>query len=431
MTEDKSYYDILGINKNATDEQIKSARRTLVFKCHPDKLPESKKVWGEQQIKLINEAYNILIDPKKRQIYDAYGKDGLDASTHNDGFNPFGSGNGPLQGFDIFDMLHKKKKQQQHDIVKPIQVIKKVSLKDMYFGSTCEKEVNRKNLCQTCSATGFADKKRHLCKDCNGNGHMIQTRKIGMGMIQQVHVKCGKCHGTGRDTLNPNKCKKCNGERLTQQSHKIKFKIDPGMMEGDIVSIPNEGDECLPEHNMHLEHNRGQINIVLKEIEDPIFKRGFSFQGQTNIADLLVTFDITLAESLCGFSREIAHIDGRKLFIEENDIVKNSTVRVMCDEGMPYRNSNYKKGNIFVRYLISYPVKLTIKQKDEIAKILGYCGIKPPSKSVTNSSNIVENDEVHFVHLLDADEYLNRPSYTEDSDEDGGNHGNPVECRTQ
>src|SRR5438046_759399 len=147
-----SYYEILGVGKTASDEELKKKKRELAIKYHPDRLPEDKKDWGTEMFKKVQEAYDVLSDPKKRKIYDKFGKEGL----QNGGMDPTMGGFNPE---DLFPGIFKSKKNNK---IAPIKIRLDVSLENLYLGKEFDYEIERFTLCKNCDNTGFSDKQKHL-----------------------------------------------------------------------------------------------------------------------------------------------------------------------------------------------------------------------------------------------------------------------------
>lgn len=424
MEKDTSYYDILGVSPNASDNEIKKAYKTMVIKYHPDKLPEEKKEWGEKMVKDLNEAYGVLKDPKKKQMYDQFGKAGLEGGPGGPGGFPGGHGGFP---FDMADILggmfpggRRKKKS-----VPPLQVRLKLTLEEVYSGKDVEMEIKRYNLCKTCDATGFADKQDHKCGSCNGNGVVMKTMQIGPGMIQQAQQRCTDCRGTGSDSNNESypKCADCKGQKVSEDKHTLKFKVDPGIRDDEVIEIKNEGHE-IPQSERVSSQTRGDIQIVISEKQHKTFKRGVVLGGRMDPANLAIEMTLTLDEALCGFKREFTYLDGKKMYIVEDQVIKPGDAKFIPGKGLPVRGKPYKFGDLFIKYDVTFPTNLTSKQKGMI-----YYGLT--DKSMEKLDLDVPDEEVdNLVQTYDVDDYNNSKSnYDEDSDDEMGGEG--VQCHTQ
>jgi DnaJ-class molecular chaperone len=341
---EQSYYDILGVAKDANVTTIKKARDKLAMKYHPDRLSGSNKEFGEAKFKEINEAYEVLSNPKKREIYDRLGKKGLEG----------GMGSDPMA--DLFN-----KQQSRHDIVPPIKIPIEISLKDLYLGTSVTKEFERKNICKECNRTGCKDKVRHPCKTCNGVGRSIQHIRRGP-LVQQIQVPCSTCNGNGVE-LGTALCDTCHGLIFISEKYTITQEISPGSYNGKRIEIPNIGLEIPPElinseQKESKDIKRGSVILIIQELEHPVFKR-----TDTGDADLAIELKISLAESLCGFKRSIEHLDGRKLAIIETETVHDGELKVIKHEGMPLESNTSLHGNLIVKFVVEFPTSLSKQNK--------------------------------------------------------------------
>lgn len=392
MNTEKSYYDIMEISKNFTPEELNKQKKKLAKKYHPDKLPPEKKDWGTERFKEVCEAYEVLSDPNKRHIYDTMGKEGLNNQPKNDffQFNPF------------------TKFQQKTEKVKPIYHKIDITLETSYFGQEVECDIIRLSLCKNCNSTGFADKQKHFCKTCNGNKTIFQTVQLGPGIIQQVQQICGDCKGTGLNKNN-DKCKVCFGRATTHETCKIKIKIEIGSMDKDQLVFENEGNE----YEINGQIKRGPIVFILNEVEHPIFKKGVSIQNTINPTNLKIDLEIELYEALCGFSREIKHFN-KTIFFTSSNIIKDNDIKIILNYGMPYKGSTYKFGDLFIRFKVKYPNKITnIKSVYELLSGKEY------------NENHQQPENVNNVDLIDPS------SYTHDPYEEKRNPKENVQCTHQ
>jgi len=401
-SKEKSYYDILGVAKDATEEEIKRKRKVLIQKYHPDKMPTEKKEWAEGLIKEINEAYEVLSDSKKRDIYDRYGKDGLNANELDGNFDPE----------ELFSHFFG---QSRKSTIPPIKVHLDLTLEDIFKGKTLSKTVERYILCETCNNTGFEDKQKHTCKNCKGKGILHVMRQLRPGMLQQVQLECEYCDGTGNDKSGQNikKCKICEGNGVVKEKYTTTLKIEPGVCKGDIIEIKNEGHE-LPKE-LQNKQKKGSIIFMINEMPHELYKRGVVFKGSMNPANLATDITIELHESLCGFVRCIKYLDGSEIYIDQHDVIKDGDLKVIIGKGLPYKNKSYKYGDLFVKFKVNYPKFLTENTKGKIYELLTY--------KKYDSSNIHKIPKNKFaIDLKNIDNY-NVEDYhcnDEESDEEDG-----------
>lgn len=410
-TNEESYYDILEVNKDATFEEIKKKRRDLSVKYHPDKLPQEKKEWGTIMIKKINEAYEVLSNPEKRELYDKFGKDGLNENfraNQSHGFNPH----------DILGNMFNRPKQRDRTIQIPINV----TLEDIFNGKDISHEIDRETLCVSCDNTGFADKKKHICSKCGGSGTKTEHIRIGHGMVQTIKNTCNVCHGTGNSIDLSNKCKTCNGNAYIKEKKLIKCRMEPGLCKGDAVIIKNEGHEIPKEIQMQMNGKvtRSDIAFIIQEIPHGTFKRGVMFNNQMNPANILMEIDLELHEALCGFTKKINYLDGTEIYIDNYDVIKDNHIKIIENKGLPYKGQSYKNGSLFIKFRVNYPT-LNDTTKAKIYKLL-------TQKNFNNSviHKIPENK--HSFELKDIEDY-DGDDY--DGDEDDQREGGVQQCTQQ
>lgn len=411
----ESYYDILEVTKDATAAEIRRKKKQLSLKYHPDKLPQNKREWGEDRIKKINEAFEVLNDPEKRKIYDEFGKEGLKEKPQGPpGFNPA----------DFFPHMFGGRHQQPK--IKPLQIYIDMTLEEIYKGKDFTKEITRSSQCNDCESTGFQDKKKHKCSSCNGRGMRVEIRQLGPGMMQQSQSMCFDCYGTGNDKKASNKCKKCNGNGVFDEQHTVHFNIPAGCHKGDHVVIKGEGNTS-PENN-----RRGDIIIIVNELPHEIFKRGVAYKGQIVPANILMEMEIELHESLCGFVKHFKHVDGEEIYINHNEFIKDGEIKVMIGKGLPYKGKSYKYGELFIKFKVKYPENLDNDQalKKKLYELLTgstYDAKKihklPKNITATELNEINDYEtlqEIHGMHGMHE-----QPEF--DNDQDDGN----VQCAQQ
>lgn len=388
MTED--YYKILEVNKTASQEEIKKAYRKLALKWHPDKntAPEATDMF-----KKINEAYDTLSDPEKRNIYDQFGKDGL--NNHGMNFNPgnpfdiferaFGGqspfGMGMFPGMGMF----QHHENQQVDI----EIVENLSLQEVFTGKKVNREIIRSILCNECNGHGSIDGKNHTCKNCNGRKVVQQQIRMG-NMISISTIPCQSCKGSGCD--NSSRCKKCNGEKVIKEKVNVTFNIPSGCIDGDVIIVDGIGNIDVSAKN----HGKLLVKICL--IRDEKFIHNATVNGKINIDkyNLLTHVDITLAESLCGFSKIIKNVNGANVAISTIEIIKNNDMCIVKNEGLPMKEGN-SRGDLYIIFNIIYPTITKEKQK-ELWKLLTNTTYVEPNENSKNKINIYKFDEDHTTN---------------------------------
>lgn len=391
----QEYYDILGVTKESTAAQIKKAYRKLAIKNHPDKGGDPEK------FKKISVAYDTLSDPEKKELYDKYGKEGVEQG-----------GGGARNADDIFSMFfgggggggsRQRGPKKGKDVVHPL----KVSLEDIYNGKVVKISVNRQRMKYPKGMD--KDKAVQTCPQCDGRGFVVQVRRMGP-MIQQVQQQCPKCGGTGKIVAK--------GVKQVKERKILEVPIDKGVKNGRKVKFDGESDEhpgLLP----------GDVIFVVQEKAHSRFKR----KG----ADLLMSKEINLCESLCGTKFIVKQLDGRELLIstEPGKVIKPGEIMCVEDEGMPYEGNPYTKGNLFIAFDVKFPTDgtLTPQQMQVLESVL------PPRPEQPED----DDDELELCTLTEVDKSQfgksgassGRNAYDDDDDDEMGGDGQRVQCAQQ
>ncbi|ORX90055.1 dnaJ-like protein subfamily A member 2-like protein [Basidiobolus meristosporus CBS 931.73] len=405
-----SYYEILGVERDATDSEIKKAYRKLAMKFHPDKNPDE----GEK-FKEISHAYEILSDPDKREHYDRFGEEGGNGGGDY-GMNPedifaqfFGGGfGGPSFGAGG----PRNWKQRGEDIVHPL----KVTLEDLYNGKATKMALQRNVICSHCHGKGGKSGAVKKCTSCDGHGVKMTMRQIAPGMMQQMQVACTSCDGKGEIIKEKDRCKKCKGKKVTNERKILEAFIDKGMKDGQKIVVKGEADQ---EPGIET----GDVVLVVKQQDHDTFER----KG----ADLLAHVKITLTEALCGFSKCIVtHLDGRGLVVNHppGEVIKPGDVKCIMGEGMPQYKRPFDKGNLYVQFDVEFPPNgwLSNPEYKTLESVL------PPRPAEAARPEVI--DEIH-LHDSNISQYGTTGSsggnaYEED-EEDEGRGGPGVQCSQQ
>ena len=349
----ETYYDILGLKKDCSPEQIKKAYRKLAIKYHPDK-NRGKEEEATKKFKEISEAYEILSNPEKREIYDEYGKEGLE----HDGDGPdmsdiFGS----MFGGGMPGMSQKREEQKV--------VHCEVTYNDCYYGKTKVIDIKRKKLCYNCLGKG--GKNINKCKKCKGRGVVTIQRMIGPGMMQQMQMPCSNCNQTGY-IVDPNDiCPECNGERFLEEEVSIDLNVTVGSSDGEYKIFEEQGDE-------DKDGNKGDLVIVIKCVETENYKR----KGQ----DLIYEKNIDLVDALLGRPFYIDHVNGKKLKIEHSDIIRPDCYHKIVNMGMPYKDMEGVYGDLYIIYKIIFPINITEEQKEILKNAFKISEIEDTDNSI-------------------------------------------------
>ncbi|MBQ8476173.1 molecular chaperone DnaJ [bacterium] len=349
MNKTMDYYEILGVKKDATKDEIKHAFRTLARKYHPD---VNKEEGAADKFKEIGKAYETLSDDNKREIYDRYGEEGLS----NAGFNPSAFSMDDIDlseifssffggGFSGFSQGYSQNTQRAYrgdDLRLDIEV----DFLDACFGVEREIQIRHQEPCEACNSTGMdKDAKDTVCPTCHGQGRVQQSAKTILGSFTSV-TTCPHCRGTGK---NPKAyCKVCHGVGSVEKNKTLTVKIPHGIEHGSKMRVAHEGNAG---------HNGGQagdLYIVVHIRPSKEFSRhGF---------DIYSEIEITTPQAVLGDEIEIKTIHGMKKAAIPAGI-QNGDKITLKGEGVPYLGSDTQKGNHYVEIRVKVPKKITPEEE--------------------------------------------------------------------
>ncbi|KAM3303230.1 dnaJ protein [Capsicum chacoense] len=405
------YYEILGVSKNATEDEIKKAYRKAAMKNHPDKGGDPEK------FKELAQAYEVLSDSQKREIYDQYGEDALKEGM--------GGGGGMHDPFDIFESFfggnpfggggsgRGRRQRRGEDVVHPL----KVSLEDLYSGITKKLSLSRNVICSKCSGKGSKSGASTKCSGCKGTGMKVSIRQLGPGMIQQMQHPCNECKGTGETIDDKDRCPQCKGEKVVPEKKVLEVHVEKGMQNGQKITFPGEADEAP-------DTVTGDIVFVLQQKEHPRFKR----KGE----DLFVDHTLSLTEAMCGFHFILTHLDGRQLLIKSNpgEVVKPDQFKAINDEGMPVYQRPFMKGKLYIHFIVEFPDSLSPEQVQALEAILP---ARPKSQYSDMELDECEETTLHDVNMeeeMRRKQAAQQEAYDEDEEMPGGG-AQRVQCAQQ
>ena len=357
MAENKrDYYEVLGVEKGASADEIKRAYRKSAMKYHPDRNPGDKT--AEEKFKEVGEAYEVLSDDEKRARYDQYGFAGVDPN-----FGAGQSGGGFGGGFgdfgDIFSEFFgggsssrgssRNAPRRGENVMTHLEL----TFEEAAFG--CEKEVASQRIenCASCKGTGSADGTVETCTQCGGSGQVRTTQNF-MGIAMQSTATCPRCGGQGKVIKTP--CNTCRGKGKVRRSNKVNVKIPAGVDAGQSVRVRGEG--CVGS-------NGGPGGDLLVEIyikKHPIFTR--------EDRDVLCEVPISFTQAALGAKIQVPTLDGRVEFEipEGTQTGKEFTLR---DKGIPEINNPRRRGSHRFTVVVETPTKLTKEQKDLLRQLEG------------------------------------------------------------
>ena len=356
MAENKrDYYEVLGVEKGASAEEIKKAYRKSAMKYHPDRNPGDKE--AEEKFKELGEAYEVLSDDEKRSRYDQYGHAGVDPNFGAGGFN--GGGFGGFGGFDFGDIFGEffgggsRRGSTQNVPMRGenVGVRVEVTFEEAAFGTEKQVSAQRIENCGNCNGTGSADGSVETCSYCRGAGQVRTTRNV-MGMTMQTTSECPQCGGRGKVIKNP--CNTCRGKGKVRRTQKINVKIPAGVDHGQSVRVRGEG--CVGS-------NGGPNGDLLVEIS---IRRHSVFQryGQ----DVLCEVPITFTQAALGGEIEVPTLDGKTKF-DLPEGTQTGREFVLNGIGIPYVNNPRRRGNHRFTVVVETPTKLNKEQKELLQKL--------------------------------------------------------------
>lgn len=350
--EKRDYYEVLGLKKDASPDEIKRAYRKLAAKYHPD---VNHDPGAEATFKEINEANEVLSDADKRARYDQFGFAGVDPNFNPNAGNPFG-GFGGFGDFDIGDifggMFGGGSRRSANSPRRGENVVSRLELtfEEAAFGVEKTISVSHIENCDQCNGTGSADGTVETCSQCRGSGKVRSVQNF-MGMAMQTESPCPKCGGKGKSIKTP--CTRCKGKGKIKRRKEINVKIPAGVDDGQSVSVRGEGDAGF---------NGGPSGDLLVAVtirKHAIFTR----EG----ADVYCEIPITFTQAACGADIEVPTLDGKVRYTIPEGTQTGTTFRLR-GKGIPYVGYN-KRGDQYVNVVVETPTKLNREQIDLLKKL--------------------------------------------------------------
>ena len=364
MAENKrDYYEVLGVDKSASADEIKKAYRKAAMKYHPDRNPGNQE--AEEKFKECGEAYEVLSDDDKRARYDQFGFAGVDPNYGAGQGNPYGGAGfgGGFGGFgdfgDIFSEFFgggtSTRGASQNAPRRGENVMSHLELtfEEAAFG--CEKEVASQRIenCAACSGSGSADGNIETCTQCHGTGQ-VRTVQNFMGMQMQSSTACPRCNGKGKVIKTP--CNTCKGKGKVRRTNRVKVKIPAGVDAGQSVRVRGEG--CVGS-------NGGPSGDLLVEVyikRHPIFVR--------EDRDVLCEVPISFTQAALGATIQVPTLDG-KVEYEIPEGTQTGREFILRDKGIPEINNPRRRGNHRFTVVVETPTHLTKEQKDLLRQLDG------------------------------------------------------------
>ncbi len=382
MAGKRDYYEVLGVNKNATDDELKKAYRKLAKKYHPDANPDNKKE-AEAKFKEVNEAYETLSDPQKRKMYDQFGPDG--PQGFNGAGGPFGGGNGyysytssGFDGFsdfgdlgDIFSSFFgggfggrsNTRKQNGPRKGADLNLHIDITFEQAFLGVEKEIAITRNEECNVCHGTGAKPGTSVTkCPTCNGTGQIRQVQNTILGQMQTTRT-CTNCHGTGEIIKEP--CDNCRGKGTVRKQPKIKVKIPAGIDDGQTVVLRGEGEPG------EKGGPKGDLYITVRLKKHSIYSR----KGNNVHCDI----PITITQATLGAELEIPMVDGSKEKYKIPEGTQTGTKFTIRGKGFKSVSSS-SVGDFVFTVNVQTPKKLSKEQRELLVQLARTMNEQPPIK---------------------------------------------------
>ena len=365
----RDYYEVLGVEKTASEAEIKSAYKKMAIKYHPDRNPGDQE--AEAKFKEAAEAYEVLHDPQKRQRYDQFGHEGLNGAGSgfnmdmdlNDIFSMFGDIFGG-RGFGGFGGGGGGRAAKPQFRGRDQRLKVELDLNEIVSGTKKKFKLRKDVTCTHCHGTGSADGTTSTCPGCNGSGVVIKTQQSIFGMMQSQSV-CPQCHGEG--SIIQNKCPQCHGEGIVMGEEVIEVEFPAGLAEGMVLTDPGKGGAGR--------HNgvNGDLQIIIKE------KKHESLLRDGN--DLVYNLLLSVPQAVLGGSVEVPTVDGKaKINIATG--TQPGTVLRLRGKGIPEVQGYNKgqRGDEVINVSVYIPETLSKEEKDMMVKFSDSDSFAPSHK---------------------------------------------------
>ena len=360
----RDYYEVLGVDKGADEASIKKAYRKLAMQYHPDKNPDNKE--AEEKFKEASEAYEVLSDKEKRQLYDQYGHAGVESQfgaggfswenfTHRGDLNDiFGDGFSS-----IFETLFgsgfggRSSGGRSSNRGEDLQIELSLTLKEIATGAEKKIKIGTKEACDKCNGSGSADGQVESCSQCRGTGQVRQVRQSLFGQMQTVS-ECPSCRGEGK--IIKNKCPKCYGEGRMGSVKEINVKIPAGVEENQYIRLRGQGN-IGPRGG-----SRGDILVLIHEKQDEIFER----HGN----DIVMEYPVSVSQAVLGDEVLVPTLTGQ---VKMKIPAGTQSGRIFRLKGQGIQGLNtYSKGDELVKIILVTPTKISKDEQELYEKLREY-----------------------------------------------------------
>jgi molecular chaperone DnaJ len=366
--EKRDYYEILGLERSASEDEIKKAYRKLAVKYHPDKNPGDKS--AEEAFKEATEAYEILKDPEKRQVFDHYGHEGLRGGGGFNDFAGFDIGDAlrafmrDFGGFGIDDLFgmggNRGGRHRGPERGRDLQVTLDLTLEEIARGVEKTLKVKRQVACENCGGSGAErGSAKRTCPTCGGSGEVRSVSRSIFGQFVNIQP-CSKCGGEGQ--IIEKKCPSCGGRGLVAGNSTVSVKIPAGVSAGNYLQVRGSGD-FGPKGGAP-----GDVIVVIKELEHEQFTR--------HRDDIICEIPLSFSQAALGAEIEVPTLDGEAK-IKVPPGTQSGKIFQLRGKGIPHLNS-YGHGDELVRVIVWTPEKLSNDEREIFRKLAQMHGEKPP-----------------------------------------------------
>ena len=374
MANKRDYYEVLGVNKTATDDELKKAYRKLAKKYHPDANPDNKKE-AEEKFKEVSEAYENLSDPQKRRMYDHFGHDGPQGFGGNqggyysystsgfDGFSDFGDIGDIFSSFfgGGFSGGRSSRTKNGPKKGRDLKYSMNITFEESFLGVEKEISISREEKCETCHGSkSKPGTSAETCKSCGGTGTIKQIVSTILGQMQTTKT-CPNCNGEGK--VIQEKCTECKGKGKVKKTVKIKVKIPAGISDGQTVVLRGEGEPG------EKGGPKGDLYIVVGIKKHSIFSRN----GDHVVCDIPITF----TQATLGAELKIPMVDGKEETYKIPEGTQTGTKFTIRSKGFKAVNGNWS-GDFIFTVVIQTPKKLTSEQRELLNKLAITMNEQPP-----------------------------------------------------
>ena len=380
MAEKKDYYEILGVSKTASDDELKKAFRKKAKQYHPDANPNNK-AEAEKKFKEVNEAYEVLSDPQKRRMYDQFGTADPQQAGFGGAGGPFGSGGyysyttsdfgdfGDLG--DIFSSFfgggfggqRTTRRNNGPRKGEDLNLNLEITFEEAFMGVEKEVTIVRQETCSTCKGSGSKPGTNPVkCTTCGGTGQIRQVQATILGQVQTTRT-CSACHGTGEVISEP--CETCHGKGTVRKTPKVKVKIPAGIGDNQTVVLRGQGNPGTKGGPA------GDIYITIRVKKHSIYKR----DGNNVICDI----PISITQATLGADIQVPMVDGSKELYRIPEGTQTGTQFMVKGKGFKSLNSSYV-GNFIFKVIVQTPKRLTKEQRDLLLELAKTMNEQPPVK---------------------------------------------------